>query len=571
MGVIKNHLRKYKGTSGYAKWLWKYTKPYIPKIGLFMLIGAVSSGISVFTSVLGKNIIDNATDGKPFKKLIFLYIGIVLAMQVINAASSMISVVVFEKFAFGIRKQVYDKILNSSFLATAKYHTGDLMTRFTTDCGAIANGISSVIPSIFMLVVEFLITFGVLFYFDKTLAICAVLIAPISALASWWLGKQLKSLQVKVIESEANYRSFIQESLANLLIVKTFCNEKYSADRLTELRDERLRWVVKKNRMSVIASSAMGVAFQGGYILAFSWGAVKISKKLITYGTMSVFLSLVNRIQSPVMGLANTIPQVVNVLASAGRVMELQSLPPEKKTEEVITPQNVALSVQDLTFGYTDEILFENTGFDVKAGEFVAIVGESGIGKTTLIRLILAFMSPNSGCIKLSNDLGEEIVTNGSARTFMSYVPQGNTLFSGTISHNVRMGKVDATDEEVIEALKAADAMNFVQGLPDGMETRIGEKGYGISEGQAQRIAIARALIKKAPFLILDEATSSLDEETELAVLQGLRDFRPRPTCLLITHRRSVLAYCDRQIEIADRKIICREINNKNFTKGDRP
>ncbi len=559
MSVI-SHLKKYKGTKAYAKWLMQYTKPYIPAILGFMLISAASSGISVYTSILGKNIIDNATQKKEFKYLVILYIGIVFAMQIINGITSMISVVVFEKFAFGIRKQVYDKILNSSYLAISKYHTGDLMTRFTTDCGAIANGISSIIPSIFMLVVEFLITFCVLFYYDRNLALCAVMIAPVTALASWWLGKKLKVLQVKVIESEANYRSFIQESLANLLIVKTFCNEKYSADRLTELRDERLHWVVKKNRMSVIASGVMGMAFQGGYILAFAWGAVKISLGKITYGTMSVFLTLVNRIQSPIMGLANTIPQVVNILASAGRVMELQQLPLEKKTGEVITPQNVSLSVQDVTFGYTDDTLFEDTGFDVKAGEFVAIVGESGIGKTTLIRLILAFMSPNSGSIKLSNDLGEEIVTNGSARSFMSYVPQGNTLFSGTISHNVRMGLVTATDEEITEALKAAAAYDFVSELPQGMETVIGEKGYGISEGQAQRIAIARALIKKAPFLILDEATSSLDEDTELAVLQGLRDFRPRPTCLLITHRRSVLQYCDRQIEIADKKIICKEL-----------
>lgn len=552
---LKRHLKKYKGTSGYAKWLMHYTKPYIPKLGLLMLLSIGSSGISVYTAVVSKKIIDNAIYGGDIKNPIILYVLIVLAAQALSVISSLISVVVYEKFAFGIRKQVYEKILNSSYHKISKYHTGDLMTRFTSDCGNIAEGISSTIPNIIMLTVEFIITFVVLFYYDAILALFAVLIAPVGGLMSIWLGKKLKKLQVKVLESESKYRSFIQESLANILIVKTFCDEKYSAERLTQLRDERLYWVLKKNRFGLVTSSAMTLTFQAGYILALSWGAVKVSAQAITYGTMSVFLTLVNRIQAPILGLANLIPRVVNILASAGRVMEIQNLPLEPRSDETITPQNIGLKVSELTFGYTDEILFDDTELNINAGEFVAIVGESGIGKTTLIRLILSFMGPNNGNIEFYNDKGETLKTNGNARRFMSYVPQGNTLFSGTIADNIRMGKRDATEEEIIEALKASSAYDFVKELDDGINTVIGEKGYGISEGQAQRIAIARALVKKAPFLILDEATSSLDEATELLVLQGIRDFRPRPTCLLITHRRSVLNYCDREVKIIDKKI----------------
>lgn len=565
---IINHLKRYKGTSGYAKWLLYYTKPYIPKLLFFMCISAFSSFISVYTAVLGKQIIDNATAGGEIRKYILLYIAVVLVVQIITVTTSLISVVVYEKFSFGIRKQVYEKILYSTYHDISKYHTGDLMTRFTSDCGSIAEGISSIIPSIIMLVVEFCITFGVLLSYDPILALIAVLIAPVGGIMSLWLGRKLKALQLKVLQSESRYRSFIQESLANILIVKTFCDEKYSADRLTQLRDERLYWVLKKNRMSMVASSAMSLTFQGGYILALSWGAMKLSMKSITYGTLSVFLTLVNRIQSPIIGLSSTVPKVVNVLASAGRVMELQNLDLEPRSDKIITPIDVGVNLDHMTFGYTEEILFEDTDLHIKAGEFVAIVGESGIGKTTLIRLILSFMKPNSGTIQFYNSLGETLDTNGNARQFMSYVPQGNTLFSGCISETIRMGKRDATEEEIIEALKAASAYDFVMELEHGIETVIGEKGYGISEGQAQRIAIARALVKKAPFLILDEATSSLDEATELSVLQGIRDFKPRPTCLLITHRRSVLNYCDREVQIVDQKIIDRELTSNNPSGG---
>lgn len=553
--IIINHLKKFKGTSGYVRWLVYYTKPYIPKLLLLMILEGASSGISVATAVVGKNIIDAATSNGEFTSKIIIYIGIILAVQIINIVTSLMSIMVNERFSFGIRKQVFEKILNTNYHEIQKYHTGDLMTRFTTDCGTIANGIAQIIPSIITLIVEFIITFFVLLYYDIVLAIFALLIAPVGAFISVWLGKKLKKLQIKVQESESKYRSFIQESLSNILIIKTFNYEAYSADRLSELRDERFYWVYKKNKMGIMASTIISLAFQFGYIVAFAWGAIKLSTKAITYGTMSLFLTLVNRIQAPIMGLATTMPQVVSVLTSAGRVMELQNLPTEKRLDSCIQPQNIGLDISHLTFGYTDELLLQDTSVTIRPNEFVAIVGESGIGKTTLVRLIMSFMSVNTGNIEFTNSHGEREVANASSRQFLSYVPQGNTLFSGSIKSNLLMGCRNATEEQLTEALIAASANEFVQALPDGINTIIGEKGYGISEGQAQRLAIARALLKNAPFLILDEATSSLDEKTELSVLQGIRNLSPRPTCLLITHRRSVLAYCDREIKIEDNQL----------------
>ena len=270
---------------------------------------------------------------------------------------------------------------------------------------------------------------------------------------------------------------------------------------------------------------------------------------------MTVFLTLVNRIQSPIVNLAQSIPKLVSMIASAARIIEIQKLPEETSLEENIRGEQVGVRVNKISFGYGEDLVFDQASIDFKPGEFTAIVGASGIGKTTLVRLIMAFTNKAAGTIEFYNVHGDREKANASARDFISYVPQGNTLFSGTIRENIRMGRLDATEEEIMEALKGASADGFVSGLPKGVDTVIGEKGHGISEGQAQRIAIARALVRKAPFLILDEATSSLDEETELRVLEGIRSWNPAPTCLLITHRRSVLQYCDREICIENKKL----------------
>ena len=554
---ILNFLKTFRHSSGYFKWLMSYTKPYIPSLSLMMILSLASSGITVLSAVVTQQLIDNATVGISIRNNIILYIAIILIMQLMSALSSILTVIIFEKFSFGVRKQVFDKILRSCYHDVSNYHSGDLITRLTSDTSNVAEGISTVIPQIITLIFEFMLTFIVLLQYDSTLALLALLIAPVSAIASMWLSRKLKYLQIKVQESESNYRSFMQESISNILIIKSFCTEAYSADRLEELRNERLQWIMKRNNVSVIASTTMSLGFQGGYILALSWGALRLSAKAITYGTLSVFLTLVNRIQAPVLGLSQTIPRIIKVLASAGRIIEIQNLPLETRLEQTVTPHNVGVQIEDLLFGYqNDDLLFENASTTIHPGEFVAIVGASGIGKTTLVRLMLSFMNQYVGNITFFNDIGEQVPTNANARSFMSYVPQGNTLFSGTIAYNLQMGKKNATEDEMWEALTAVSAEEFVRDLPKGIHTRIGERGYGLSEGQAQRISIARALIKKAPFLILDEATSSLDEKTELAVLEGIRHYSYQPTCLLITHRRSVLAYCDREIIIEDKKIL---------------
>ncbi|MBO4616015.1 MAG: ABC transporter ATP-binding protein [Lachnospiraceae bacterium] len=559
MGRVKELWKDRDNQIRYFKWLMYYSKPYAWKIMLLMSIDLVTTLVSLKMVTISKTIIDNATNGQGFKTALIVYVILMISMQAVGVFSGIFSTMLNEKFGFGIRKQVYEKIIRSHWLDIKKYHTGDLMTRLTSDAGAIADGIISTIPSVIRLTIELILVFFTLYRYSPMLALFALVVAPVSALTCWWLGRKLKKLQIKVQESEALYRSFLQESMANLLIVKAFANEDYASDRLTALRENRFYWVFKRTKLSMASSVIMGFSFQLGYIAAFTYGALQVSAKAITYGTMSVFLALVNRVQSPIMGLAKTVPQVVSILASAGRVIEIQNIPEEKSLPIEMTRENIGVKVNDLTFGYTDETVFENVNLDIKPGEFVAIIGESGIGKTTLVRIIMSFTSSLTGSVDFYNTYGEGVVANSGTRQFIAYVPQGNTLFSGTIRENIRMGKLDATDEEMWEALRLASGEEFVRNLPGGLDCVIGERGHGISEGQAQRIAIARAFVRKSPFLILDEATSSLDENTELQVLKGLQELTPKPTCLIITHRKSILPICDREIKIENKKTIITE------------
>lgn len=555
--------------SQYARWLFSYSRPYLGKIGLVVVLGVLNTVASLAMVQVSKSIIDNATFGNEFVRLLVIYMLLVFGMQALSVVNSLLTALLTEKFSFGIRKQIYDKIIQSHWMDVKKYHTGDLMTRLTSDAGNIADGIISTIPGIFLLVIELVMVFFTLFQYSRLLAVLALLVAPVAAFTSWLLGRKLKVLQGKVQESEAAYRSFLQESLANLLIVKAFANEEYSVDRLTRLREERFKWVFRRTKMSLFSSTTMSISFQIGYIAAFSYGVFQIANGSITYGTMSVFLALVNRVQAPVLQLAQQIPRIVMILTSAGRVMELQDIPVEEKQPEQIKPEGIGVRVEGLSFGYTAETVLEDTALEIRPGEFVAIIGESGIGKTTLIRLMMSFMSNYRGNITYFNQAGEQEKANAGSREFIAYVPQGNTLFSGTIRENIRMGNLEASEEEIFQALRMAAAYDFVMELPEGLDTIIGERGHGLSEGQAQRIAIARAFVRRAPFLILDEATSALDEKTELSVLQGLQELQPKPTCLIITHRRSILTYCDREIRIQDKRILEQEDGNIKKQRKD--
>lgn len=535
---------------GSLRWLFELTKPYIPRLLLLVMIGVVTTLLGVSSSVISKHLIDAATAAQPLTPYIVVLILLSVVSMALSLSSSLITMVVNEKYSFHIRQKMFDRILSTVWSDIVNYHSGDLLTRLKSDIGAITGGFTDVIPHIFLLSVQLVAAFFTLYFYDRTMALFALILGPIAAVIAWLMGRKLKNLQKKVQQTESAYSSFLQESLENIMIVKSFRAEERSSARLKELFHDRLNWVVKKNKMTALTGMTISLIFSAGYLTAFIYGAVRISQGLITYGTMTAFLTLVAQIQGPIYGLARTFPSIISVLASAERVTEILNLKQEKESLPVKREAaDLGLEFKGVEFGYLDELVIKNADFKILPGDSVAIVGPSGIGKTTLVRLIMSFVEPNKGEMRLLLDGSEPLALGPSARDLIAYVPQGNTLFSGTIADNLRMGKPDVTEDDMAEALKTA-AAEFVLELPDGVNTLIGERGYRLSEGQAQRVAIARALIRKSPLLILDEATSSLDEKAELRILRGIKELRHKPTCIIITHRKSILPYCNRIIAI---------------------
>jgi len=396
-------------------------------------------------------------------------------------------------------------------------------------------------------------SFVTLLYYEPRLAFIAFILGPSTVLFSRIWGRRLKRLNIKVQESESLYRSYIQEAIQNFIIIKCFGLEKNSQDTLQGLHLNRMKWILKKNKTTLSADMVISMGFWAGYFLAFSWGIVRLAQKAISFGTLTAFLTLVQQIQAPFVGLARTFPQIIALVASTERLMELEKMQMEKSASRVPKLEKVGIDFQRVSFYYNDEKpVLDNITVNIAPGQMVALIGPSGVGKTTMIRLLLALLQPSEGEVFYTDTAGRHYEVTAATRDWVTYVPQGNTLFSGTIADNLRSGKLDATAEEMEKAARAACAWGFIQELPQGLDTKIGESGQGLSEGQAQRIAIARAFLRKAPVMILDEATSALDMETEMNVLKSIKDLSDNFTCLIITHRQTALKMCSRVLKIQD-------------------
>lgn len=536
-------------------WIAKDTKKHIKSLLLILGCAVVGALSSVAMAIVSKNLVDNATSGN-IKYVMYFGIAfgcIILINLGTNAASSMISVRAQEEFSNNLRQRMFARISGAEWKDISRYHSGDILTRLTSDVNAISNGVINVFPGIISLGVQLVAAFITLLYYEPYLAILAFVFGPFTILFSRIWGRKLKKLQIKIQESESAYRSFMQESLENITIVKAFRLEEKNVETIDNLHNDRMQWIIKRNRTSVAASSILAAGYWISYFIAFGWGALRLAQKAISYGTLTAFLQLVGQIQGPFIGLSRTLPQVIATIASAERLIELEKLEMEKQTQKLPFTKSVGVRLRNIDFSYNkDETILNNVTFTIEPGEIVALTGPSGEGKTTIIRLFLALLKPGDGSITFSDYNGIELEASASTRDWISYVPQGNTLFSGTISDNLRNGFTEASDDELISAAQIACAWEFIEKLPDGLNTVIGENGLGLSEGQAQRIALARAIVRRAPVLILDESTSALDMDLEMRVLEGIRNLKPSRSCLVITHRLSALQICSRVLKLKD-------------------
>lgn len=535
----------------YFCWLFRVSKPYIKSILFIVLVRCIISVLGIVSATINKYIVDFAASEFQRRAYIIAAAACLLLSIAGNIVLSIVSLSVTERYSCHIRSKMFEHILNSTWIERRKRHSEEFMTRLTADISAVTGGVINISSSVISTVIQFVMAFSILWYYDKSLAMVGILTGPVIGIVGVAIGQRIKDIQKKIQENESEYRVFLQERISHASTVKVFSQENISVEKLSEIHNRRMHWIKKKNIIKLYSSALVHLIFSGTYLFAFCVGAIKVSTGAITFGTMTVFLSLIGQVQTPLYSLMHILPQTFGLLASAGRVMEISEMPLEEENENICLDGALGLKVENVALSYEDKRVIENLDIDIKPAEFIMLKGASGIGKTTLIRNILGFLRPDSGRIVLYNE-SKEVECSASTRNYITYVPQGNTLFGDTIEENLRMAKPDATEDEMFDALQSACAMDFVSKLDDGLKSVVGEKGCGLSEGQAQRIAIARAVLKPAGLIIMDEATSALDARTEQEILKNLKQNLGGKTCLFVSHRESVKEYADRVVEIGN-------------------
>ena len=448
-----------------------------------------------------------------------------------------------------MQQQMLRRIMQSEWHSRSHHHSGDILNRLEIDVSAVVTFLTETLPSTLSTVMMFAGAFFCLFSMDRTLAVLLVAIIPLFLAVSKVYMRQMRRLTRSVRDSDSRVQAVMQETVQHRMVVKTLeaCGEMLG--RLERTQAMLRRNVVRRTAFSVFSNFILNFGFALGYLTAFLWAAVRMAGGTLTFGGMTAFLQLVNKIQSPARSLTKLAPAFVGVFTAAERLMELEEEPAEEqgKPQRIDAPCGLRLS--DVSYRYEDGTrdVISHLSFDFRPGSCTAILGETGAGKTTLVRMLLALMRPQSGRITIYNDAVERELSPLMRCNFV-YVPQGNTLMSGTIRDNLLLGKPSATDEEMAEALRRSCA-EFVLALPDALDTQCGERGGGLSEGQAQRIAIARALLRDRQIMVFDEATSALDADTECRLLRNILAKNDR-TVIFITHRPAVLEYCTEQLRL---------------------
>lgn len=451
----------------------------------------------------------------------------------------------------GLRQHLFSRLLGSEWIAFRTYHTGNLTNRMERDVTDVINFATEIVPSFITTCVQFISAFLFLFFMDQKLAIIIVCIVPVFIVTSKLYVKKMRQLTHEARNSESRIQSIIQETFQHVLVIKTLKKSDRYTDELTKEQNQLHQTVLNRTRYSTVSSTLLNAGFATGYFVTFAWGAWSLAQGKISYGAMLAFIQLVGQIQNPVRNLSRFIPLFITSFTASERLIELEEIVQEDNSDSILLKAPLGLQLDNITFAYEEKSrkIFQNFTYNFPAGSVTAIIGETGAGKTTLIRLLLSLLSPQSGTISLIDSQGRSFRTAPSYRCNFAYVPQGNTLLSGTIRSNLLLANPQATEEHLRDVL-VASAAEFVFEKPQGLDTPCGEQGDGLSEGQAQRIAIARALLSKGNIFIFDEATSALDPETESIVLQRITQKYTSHTFIFITHRAEVLKYATNKIQL---------------------
>ncbi len=541
-----------KGILKYVRWLWSHSVGARASILVNILLGTLTVGLNLLFIFLCKRLVDIATGvvaGSLGEYTVFVLAVVVLRL-VVSTINVRVENLTNSKMNFIIRKGLYSNLLYAEWLGKEKRHTGDTVNRLESDVSTVTNVIASDFPQIFTTLVQLVAAIVFLCTMEWRLAALLVLITPLFILFSRIFVRRLREMTRGIRETESEVQSHLQESLQHRMVIQSMENEGRMEDRLDDLQDREYGQIKERTRFNVIARSMVGAAFSFGYIAAFLWGVYGISKGTLTYGVMTAFLQLVGQVQRPLVNLTRQIPGLIYSSTSIDRLMEMEDAPKEVAGDPVRLAGPAGIRVENLDYRYPDgkRMILKDLTFDFPPLSRTAIVGETGAGKSTLIRLMLALLKPVGGRVVLYDE-AQETPASAATRCNLVYVPQGNTLFSGSVRENLLMGKPDATEDEMKAALETAVA-DFVYSLPDGLETRCGEGGSGLSEGQSQRIAIARGLLRPGSILLLDEFSSSLDPETEQKLMDNLTKKAAGKTMIFITHRERIAQLCERTCQI---------------------
>lgn len=551
---MKNNINKRA-----LKWIYDNGKRCIPSTLLLTLMSVSTGLVSLKFTDVSKNVLDIATrqrDGSLKNACIWMVI-LLTVQLIIQISMTFVNVHASAKMDIEMKRNIFKKMINKDYIAVSKYHSGDLLTRLTSDLSIIIGGIMTILPNVAVILTNIIGGFILLYKYDSFFALLVLAVGPLILISARIYSSRYKQLHKDCQSAASAVRSFMQEALQNILVIKSFNNQSGVLDHNEKLQKTNYKLQIKRTKVSVIANILMYITFNASYYIALAYGAYKLSFGLITYGTITAMLQLVNKIQAPFKSISGLVPQVLSIIASVERILEIEDLPEEEFKDTYVSREVYkdmkSIEFKNVCFSYDESSnVIKNMNVSIKKGEIVVIAGESGSGKSTTVKLLLGILKKTSGEIYLDTEK-EKIPLGNSSRDLFAYVPQGNLVLSGTIRENICFACGDASEADIVNAAKIAQIWDFICTLDKGLDTVLGENGLGLSEGQLQRISIARAILYDAPILLLDESTSALDSETEKKFLSAVKELTNK-TCILVSHKKAAFDICDKVINFNDFK-----------------
>ena len=565
----------------YVAWLWHNTQGTRLNSAVRIVFGTAQVVLGLLMVWLSKRFIDETIhtgSREAIVQMIILLALTVLGRILLRQVYYYMTTVATTRKSNELRLNLFAKLFSRRLFDENELHSGDVTSRLSKDIDAVSGVVADTIPQMVVTGIQLLGAFLLMRFFDAWLAWALVIFTPLAIVLGKFVARKLRRMTLDIREKESQIQMHVQEGVEYNAVLRSLGSEQWMADRLDSMQQELQGNVLRRTRFSTITRFMLGIAFGFGYLAAFIWGGLGLYHGTITFGVMTSFLQLVGQIQQPILQLLNMTPQVIHSTASIDRLEELQtnefaeveaggtahnsdnSASDDAASNDATLNSAAGVKFEDVTFRYAkgDSEIISHFSHDFKPGTKTALVGETGVGKTTLFRLMLGFISPTGGTVALYPRAScgqqnascdpQETVGKSTRRHFV-YVPQGNTLMSGSIRYNLLLAKPGASDQELQEVLHTACA-DFVNELPDGLDSELGERGCGLSEGQAQRIAIARGLLREGSILLLDEISASLDEETERELYRRLFAAFPAKTMIFITHRSAICELCDETLKV---------------------